>query len=105
MPMFLDEGVMQEIIQETDGVLVEYRGQEAFFHCEAPTVEILTLFRERGVGVIGVPQILIGLTSCFPDLTRQTLITVDGLDWMVGDFLHPDDGETIFIGLTKSTRT
>ena len=77
-------------------------------HCESPTIAMLEAFQGE---VKGVAQVLIGQTSCFYDdelgrltLERQTLITVDGVEWLVGQWGHPGDGEEIVVFLTQSTR-
>lgn len=99
---FLDPTVMDEIIAETDGVRVVYRGRSAYFHFEKPSVAVLQMFKR---GVTGMAKLLIGQTSSFPNLERKTLIEVDGDNWIVGDFVHPEDGGVIYIALTQSTRT
>ncbi len=98
---FFDEALGQEILEVTDGAVVEYHGQTAFMHCERPTIETFEAFAQR---VQGLSRVLIGATSCFPDITRGDLITVDGDDYVIGDFGHPGDGEEIIIALTTSTR-
>ena len=100
---FFDEAIGQEIFEITDGALVEYRGQQAFMHCEEPTVSIVNAFAAR---VTGMARVLIGQRSCFedPELARSTLIMVDGAEWLVADWVYPDDGATIWIALKSGTR-
>ncbi len=100
---FWDESLTDEVVELTNGSLVEYRGAQFQMHCESPTAEVLTAFETtaRGIAVV-----LIGARSRFPAvIERGDLITVDGDDYVIGDYRHSDDGEDIFVYLTRTTRT
>jgi hypothetical protein len=100
---FWDECISEELLEVTDGSLVEYRGAQFHMHFEFPTVEALMSFNTE---VRGVARILIGPRSRFPaEPELGTLITVDGDDWVIGAWQNSDDGEVIFIALTQATRT
>lgn len=103
-PDFFPAEHLQSIIEYTDGVLVQYRGQEAYFHFEDPTNDIpgsLGGFARHQ----GVAKLLIGDATVFPNLEENTLITVDGDDWLVADWRTPLDGGAIVIALKTTTRT
>jgi hypothetical protein len=101
MPDFFPASALQTIIQMTDGKLVRYRGQEAYFHCEAPSYDDLM----GTVGTVqGVAKILIGDATCFPDLEENTHIEVDGDDWVVAEWKTPLDGGVIYIFLKRNLR-
>lgn len=88
-------------IEKTGGCVVEYRGQEAYFHVESPSAE--DLFSASDVQ--GIALILIGSAAAFPNLEENTLITVNGDDYLVGAWTTPLDGGVIFIALKTSLRT
>lgn len=93
---------LQAIIQNTGGVVVVYRGQEAYFHCENPSDEYG--FTEYG-SVQGIVKLLIGDSTVFPNLEENTLITVDGDDYLVGEWKTNADGGVIYIALKTTLRT
>lgn len=100
---FWDETFVDEIAEVTNGSLVEYRGQKFWMHCEQPTQEVMSNFQ---VDVRGIANILIGARSRFPTtVERGELISVDGDDWIVADYLFSEDGEDIFVALSRTTRT
>jgi hypothetical protein len=100
MPDFFPDTHLQSIIEATDGVLVEYRGQEAYFHCETPTTDPTFGFLPD---IQGMARVLIGGTV-FDNLEEETLITVDGDDYLVGPFQTPEDGGIVLIYLKRNTR-
>lgn len=93
---------VQNIIRNTGGCLVEYRGQEAYFHVENPTQEDIYGGFATAQGIV---KVLVGDTRVFPDLSENTLITVDGDDYLIGEWMTPGDGDTIYIALKTTTRT
>ena len=93
---------VQQIIQNTGGVLVEYRGQEGYFHCENPSYEDI---HQGFASVQGLVKVLVGDTRVFPNLEANTLITVGGADYLVAEWMTPGDGDTVYIALKTSTRT
>jgi len=93
---------VQQILQGTGGCLVEYRGQQGYFHVENPTNE--DIFAIQG-SVQGIAKILVGDPRVFPNLEEGTLITVDGDDYLVGEWMTPGDAGTIYIALKTSVRT
>lgn len=93
---------LQTIIRNTGGVLVEYRGQEAYFHLEEPSYE--DVFAAMG-SVQGIAKILIGDATVFPNLEENTLIVVKGDDYLVADWKTPGDGGIIYIALKTTLRT
>lgn len=97
---FFPDSVLASICRDTGGVLVEYRGQECHFHEETPTADVLV---EAGIEARGIARMLIGPTGAFPNLEQNTLITVDGNDWVVGEWRHPMDGGAIYIFLKRNS--
>jgi hypothetical protein len=101
MEDFFPSIYLQTIIRTTGGCLVVYRGQEAWFHYEEPTYDLtIALFGE----VRGYAKILIGDARVFPNLEESTLISVDGEDFLVGDWKTPGDGRVVYIALKTSDR-
>lgn len=102
MPEFFPATVLQTIIQNTDGKLVRYRGQEAYFHFEDPSYDdIMGLFSNMQ----GIAKLLIGDATAFPNLEENTHIEVSGDDWVVGEWKTPGDGGIIYIALKRNVRT
>lgn len=100
---FFDEVLGQELLEMTDAVRVTYRGQECWMHMEVATTEMMERFAAT---IGGVARILIGQTSFFGvDVERGTLITAGGEDYVIGDFVTGEDGEVIYLALTKSLRS
>lgn len=99
-PAFFPEEFLQQIIQTTGGVLCVHRGQEAYFHCENPTVDVTMGY---GVDLQGVVRMLVGSAKVFPNLEEGDLITVAGDDFNVGTWTRPDDGGVIYIFLKKNS--
>ena len=99
---FFPSTFLQDIISKTGGCRVEYRGQVALFHHERPSFD--DPFTVAG-SVQGLARILIGDTKVFPNLERNTLITVDGDDYLVADWTTPNDGGVVYIALKTTTRT
>lgn len=97
---FFPDTHLQSIIENTGGVLVEYRGQEAWFHCETPTTD-----PEFGFvpDLQGMARVLIG-GHIFDNLEEENLITVGGDDYLVGPFQTPEDGGVVLIYLKRSLR-
>lgn len=93
---------LQTIIENTDGKLVVYRGQEAWFHVEDPSYDDVF---GGAAQMQGIAKLLIGDATAFPNLEENTHIEVGGDDWLVGDWKTPLDGSVIYIALKKSTRT
>jgi hypothetical protein len=100
---FFPDTTIQTIIRNTDGKKVVYRGQEAWFHVEDPSFD--DVFGGTGGGVQGIAKVLIGSAHVFPNLEENTLIVVEGEDFLVGDWKTPIDGGVIYIALKTSTRT
>ncbi len=100
MPEFFPDTHLQTIIAATDGVLVEYRGQEAYFHCETPTTDPEFGFIPN---LQGMARVLIG-ANVLENLEEETLITVDGDDYLVGPFETPEDGGVMMIYLKRNNR-
>lgn len=97
---FFPDSALESIIQNTGGKEVDYRGQRCSFHFETPTVETLQV---AGVETRGIAKVLIGPTGAFKNLEENTLITVDGDDYIVAEWRHPEDGGVIYIFLKKNT--
>lgn len=100
-PDFFPATHLQTIIKNTDGKLVVYRGQKAWFHFEDPSFDDVF---GGSAQTQGIAKILIGDACVFPNLEENTLITVDGDDWIVGDWKTPLDGTVIYIALKKNLR-
>lgn len=100
---FWDKHLVDEVVELTNGSLVDYRGQKFWMHCESPTPAILESFSGDARGVA---NILIGSRSRFPEnVERGELITVDGNDWVIADWQNSEDGDDIYIALSRTTRT
>jgi hypothetical protein len=98
---FFPEQYLQEIIATTGGVLVEYRGQDAYFHLEEPTYN---QFVGDSLHFQGIVKLLIGDARVFPNLEEGNLITVNGDDYLVATWKNPDDGGISFIALKNHQR-
>lgn len=101
MPELFPATSLQQIIENTDGKLVRYRGQEAYFHVEDPSYD--DLMGSFG-NVQGIAKLLIGDATCFPDLEENTHIEVNGDDWVVAEWKTPLDGGVIYIALKRNLR-
>jgi len=101
MGTFFPDTYLQTIIEMTDGVLVRYRGQEAYFHFENPTLDDRFGFNPE---VQGLAKVLIGDATVFSNLEENTLIEVAGDDYLVGTWQTPEDGGVILIYLKTSLR-
>lgn len=98
---FFPDTHLQAIIQATDGKLVTYRGQGAYFHVEDPTYDdIMGNFGS----VQGLAKILIGDATVFPDLEENTLIKIEGESWVVAEWKTPLDGGVAYIALKRNLR-
>lgn len=101
MSEFFPAEALQTIIKNTDGRLVEYRGQEAYFHFEEPSYEdAMAIFGH----VQTIANILIGDATAFRDLEQNKLISVEGDDYLVAEWKTPGDGSVIYIALKTDTR-
>ena len=100
---FFPPEFLQTIIDDTGGVLVEFRGQEAKFHFESPSFEDALLLAVFG-NIQGFAKVLIGDAHAYPDLTHDELITVAGVDYLIADWKTPGDGGVIYIALKSTTR-
>lgn len=96
------EADVQGFIKDTGGVLVTYKGEDAYFHSEQATHE--DIVRLGFSNTQGIAHILIGDARSFPDLEEDSVITVDGEEHRVGDWATPGDGADIHIALKTGTR-
>ena len=99
LPDFFTDEDLQEIIKNTGGVPVDYRGQRAYFHCETPTLDDRFGFTPE---IQGMARVLLG-GNVYDNLEEDELITVDGNDWLVGSWQTPEDGQILVIYLKRGT--